>query len=62
MVFGMCVGELFLGVELSPSFLENVLVRLVFSGNCCGCGVTTGGKGEGILSCWYISGLREEGW
>ena len=31
-VFGMCVGELFFGVELRPSFLEKVLVRLVFSG------------------------------
>lgn len=35
MVLGMCVGELVFGVELSPSFLEKVRVRLVFSGMGC---------------------------
>ena len=38
-VLGICVGELFLGVELRPNFLENVLVKLVFSG-----GADTGGE------------------
>ena len=31
-VFGRCVGELFLGVEPRKSFLENVRERLDFSG------------------------------
>jgi hypothetical protein len=52
----MCVGELFLGVELRPSFLENVRVRLVFSGTGW---VVMGGD---TMSGWYISGLMEVFW
>ena len=48
-VLGMWVGELFFGVEPRPNFLENVLVRLVFSG-----GAVIGG--ERISGVW-ISGL-----
>lgn len=45
-VLGIYVGELFLGVELNPSFFENVRVKLVFSGT--GCVVITGE----LRSCW----------
>ncbi len=56
-VLGICVGELFFGVELKPSFFENVLVRLVFSGIVC-----WGIGGGDVTSCWYISGLMAEFW
>jgi len=45
-VLGIYVGELFLGVELRPSFLEKVRVKLVFSGT--GWVIITGE----LTSCW----------
>lgn len=45
-VLGKYVGELFFGVELNPSFFENVRVKLVFSS--IGCVVMIGE----LTSCW----------